>query len=328
MKFHTDQIFNAHISFEERTRQVFDYQFEYCKPYRVFCESLGVTPDSLSSVSDIPFYPIDGFKRTTLRTSLAESVPLIFKSSGTSGMERSVHQVADESVYRRSILEYFSELYHLKESVILAYTPGYAENPHSSLIHMMEVLIEASGDSRSAFLPLNQKLNQAQIDDCDDKQIILFGAAFGLLDLTEISEVRLPESAVVIETGGMKTHRREIPRVELHERLSEGFCLSKDNIHSEYGMAELLSQSYMTDGERFVPPHWMRVFAIDPQNPMQRLPSGETGQLAIIDLANVFSCSFILTEDEGRVEADGSFTVNGRISKATMRGCNFLIDRD
>lgn len=328
MKFHTDQIFNAHISFEERTRKVFEYQFTYCKPYRVFCETLGVTPDSLSGIEDIPFYPIDGFKKTTLRTSLAESASLIFKSSGTSGMERSVHQVADESVYRRSILDYFSEIYHLENSVILAYTPGYAENPHSSLIHMMEVLIDASGDACSTFLPLNEPLKQSQIDECSDKNIILFGAAFGLLDLIEISDASLPESAIVIETGGMKTHRREIPRSELHQRLADGFNVSREHVHSEYGMAELLSQSYMLDGERFVPPHWMRVYAVDPQNPLKRLEAGKTGQLAVIDLANVFSCSFILAEDEGRVEADGSFTVNGRMPKATMRGCNFLIDRD
>lgn len=348
-----ERIFCEETSFEEKARRVFVYQYEYNITYRRYCIALqGVGGDASSdidisshhtskvketilesthkSTDRIPLLPIQGFKEAML-TCLPDSEPeLVFKSSGTSGMNRSTHPVADAGIYRESVLKGFREFYDLDQSAILAYTPGYSENPDSSLVWMLNELIGNSNSQYSRFLPLDKPLVQKDIDDIasSGSQIILFGAAFGLLDLVDSSNVELPGNSIIIETGGMKTHRRQISRMKMHKKLSDGFGIAIDRVHSEYGMAELLSQAYALGGKWFRSVPWMKVTVRDADNPQQSLPPYREGLIGIIDLANVHSCSFVLTGDKGIMDREGRFQVLGRWNPKDLRGCNFLIDED
>lgn len=331
-------IFSDELSFEEKVRQVFEYQFEHNPIYKRYCEALSDTsschPEFGSGSSDareaIPLLPIKVFKDVQLTTRPDQKPNLLFKSSGTSGMQRSVHQVHDSALYEQSLLEGFRHFYELDRSVIWGYTPGYADNPHSSLIYMIQQLIVQDDSGLSRFLPLDQPLDKQQVQQVaqSGKQLIIFGAAFGFLDLLEMEKVKLPSNSIIIETGGMKTHRREIARKELHRRLAKGFGLDSSRIHSEYGMAELLSQAYATGSSWFRTVPWMEVSIRDPENPAERLPAHEEGLIGIIDLANVYSCSFLLTGDKGMMDNQGRFQVLGRWNPKDLRGCNFLIEED
>ncbi|MFW6157622.1 MAG: hypothetical protein ACOC4S_02145, partial [Balneolaceae bacterium] len=158
--------------------------------------------------------------------------------------------------------------------------------------------------------------------------LILFGAAFGLVQLAERHPQELPGRSIIIETGGMKTHRREMTRRAMHQNLAKGFGTSVKQIHSEYGMTELLSQAYATGGAWFQPVPWMRVRIYNPENPLEPLPAGQEGLIGIIDLANVHSCSFLLTGDRGVLGKKGRFKVLGRWNPKDLRGCNFLVEED
>lgn len=337
MRDWSEFIFDNEVPFEEKARAVFKFQFEHNPVYRRFCTALEVTPEKFSTAKDgrleianIPLLPIRAFKDTVVATFEDEKPDLIFKSSGTSDMQRSVHRVRNVSIYDQSILNGFRQFYDLDRSVIWGYTPGYNENPHSSLIYMLQKLIDEDNSSLSRFLPLDEPLNKRAIDEVEkqNKQLILFGAAFGLLDLLEIEEVRLPSNSIVIETGGMKTHRRELPRQKLHQRLSRGFGLDSTRIHSEYGMAELLSQAYATGSEWFKTVPWLQLSIRDPDDPSKILPPYSEGLIAAVDLANVYSCSFLLTGDKGMKDDKGRVRVQGRWNPRDLRGCNFLIEED
>ncbi len=337
MKDWSSLIFSDDKSFEEKARQVFQYQYENNPVYQRFCEALGTNTENISchpeldsGSQEIPLLPIKAFKDAVVTTQPDGEPELIFKSSGTSGMERSVHHVADKSLYNQSILKGFQQFYDLDDTVIWAYTPGYAENPHSSLIYMIQHLIEQDNSGLSRFLPLDEPLNSNAVAEVErqKKQLIIFGAAFGLLDLLELEAVKLPSKSIVIETGGMKTHRREITKKELHKRLASGFGLNGNRIHSEYGMAELLSQAYATGGQWFRTPPWMQVSVHNSDNPAEQLPPHEEGLIGVIDLANVYSCSFLLTGDRGVMDGEGRFKVLGRWNPKDLRGCNFLIEED
>jgi len=316
--------------FSEKAAAVFNYQYQHNAVYRRFCDALNVVKKDNMRLWDIPLLPVKAFKEVDV-TCRPESDPdLTFKSSGTGDMQRSQHHVHDADLYRRSVLDGFRQFYDLDDAVILGYTPGYAENPHSSLIWMINELIKTDAIKKSRFLPLDEPLNQGEIDDIANsgRRIILFGAAFGLLDLIEISDVTLPSNSVVIETGGMKTHKREMSRFQMHEKIAESFGLNITRVHSEYGMCELLSQAYATGGQWFRSVPWMKVSVRDPQNPQIELPPFQKGLLGVMDLANVYSCAFLLTGDRGVMDKDGRFKVLGRWNPKNMRGCNFLIDKD
>lgn len=277
----------------------------------------------------LPLLPIRGFKDARLCVKGRE-IELLFRSSGTGDMERSVHAVADSRLYEESISKTFSKNFDLSDSAILCYTPGYNENPESSLIWMLNYLVEQDSTGLSRFLELGKPIDQAYLDDIvgSNKNVILFGAAFGLLDLLEMDSPKLPTGASIIETGGMKTHRREITKSDLRLQLSDGFGVPLKNIHSEYGMCELLSQAYAIGDEWFTTPHWMKVTIRDPDNPNRICEAGEKGKIGVIDLANIYSCPFILTEDMGIANQTGEFKVLGRWDSDNLRGCNFLIDVD
>ncbi len=325
-------IFNDSLSFTSKALQIFQFQRKNNPVYRRFCEALGVK--EVQSVKDIPLLPIEAFKEAEVLTQPAAfktaKQHLEFRSSGTADMKRSRHIVPNPQVYRTSILEGMNRFYNLDEYVIWAYTPGYSENPNSSLIHMLNVLIERETSGLSRFLELDKPLETEKIEEilASGKKLMLFGAAFGLLDMLEMKSIQLPEDSIILETGGMKTHRREITKAELHQKLADGFGLPKSEVHSEYGMAELLSQAYSQENEWFACVPWMKVSIRNPNNPMEIAAPGEEGLIGIVDLANLYSCAFILTGDKGIQRKDGKFQVLGRWNPENLRGCNFLIDQD
>ena len=333
-------IFSNDIPFQEKVVRVFKYQLEHNAVYKRYCEALGdinachpkLLSGSLDDIAktDIPLLPIRAFKDTELTAEADKEHDLTFKSSGTSNMQRSEHHVFDKALYEQSLLKGFNHFYDLESAVIWGYTPGYAENPHSSLIHMVQKLIEQDESGLSSFLPLGESLSETKVQEVEQsgKKLILFGAAFGLLDLLERKKIELPSNSIVIETGGMKTHRREMSRKELHRKLARGFGLNGSRIHSEYGMAELLSQSYATGGSWFNTVPWVSISIRNPDNPSEVLPPGREGLIGIIDLANVHSCSFLLTGDKGVMDEPGRFKVLGRWNPKDLRGCNFLIEED
>lgn len=323
------QIFNSGISFWDKCLRVYSYQFLHQPVYNRFAGYYFEEGQSPANISEIPLLPIRGFKDTELIVE-GKQPDITFKSSGTGSMKRSRHPVADLDLYKQSVLHGFEKLFNLSSTTILCYTPEYNDNPDSSLLYMLQYLINQDKKGLSRFLPLEQPLRSdllRKIED-QDRTILLFGAAFGLLDLIEAGSCPLPQGSSIIETGGMKTHRREMTKQELRKRLSEGFDVPSSKIHSEYGMCELLSQLYSIGGEWFTAPGWVDVSIRDPQNPFRICSPGMEGKIGIIDLANLYSCPFILTEDRGVADENGRIAVLGRWPAASLRGCNFLIDRD
>ncbi len=326
-------IFDPQISFNEKAISAFRSQFENNPVYQRFCKALGI--QKVKDYSDIPLLPIQAFKEKQIITAENPSEIdfdklIYFQSSGTSGMQKSTHYLLDTDMYKKSVIAGMKHFYELDDYVIWAYTPGYSANPHSSLVWMLNVLIDGDKSGLSRFLPLNEALLQSELDEVisSGKKLMLFGAAFGLLDLLEISEVQIPSDSIVMETGGMKTHRREMTKTQLHQKLSDGYALPKTQIHSEYGMSELLSQAYSLGDEWFECVPWMTVSIRNPENPMETVENGTEGMIGVMDLANINSCSFILTGDKGVMGEDGRFKVLGRWSPQNLRGCNFLIDQD
>ena len=319
------QIFSIsnQAQFEELTLQVFAFQFQNNPVYKRYCEYLQKAPENVHQVMDIPFLPIEFFKSHKVISS--NKVPqAVFESSGTTSENTSKHFVTDLEVYQQSFLKGFTNFYGpVEDYCILALLPSYLEREGSSLIYMVNNLIQQSKHSDSGFYlnnlnDLNQKLIQLQ-----DKGIkcLLVGVSFALLDLAEQFPMDLSHT-IVMETGGMKGRRRELIREELHSILKTAFHVPK--IHSEYGMTELLSQAYSKGDGLFQCPPWMKIIIRDTEDPLGIQPYGKTGGINVIDLANVNSCSFIATQDLGKVHPTGTFEVLGRFDNSDIRGCNLL----
>lgn len=327
---HTPEfIFDQNLSFFDRALQAYHFQFEQNPVYRTFAGHFLKDGESPKTLSDIPLLPIRAFKELDLIVD-GKQAEITFRSSGTGSMQRSRHHVADTDLYGKSIDRGFSEHFNPEASTILCYAPGYSDNPDSSLIWMLNHLVRKDNTGMSRFLPLGQPLTRSELEKTTrcGRSVILFGAAFGLLDLIDAGSDTLLESAHIIETGGMKTHRREMSKTELRNRLSEGLGVPLERIHSEYGMCELLSQMYAIGSEWFTTPHWMHVSVRDPQDPFRICDPGEEGKIGIIDAANIYSCPFLLTEDRGVMNEEGHIAIRGRWNPADLRGCNFLIDQD
>ena len=311
--------------------EVFRYQYDNCPTYRRYAQLLGMSPEGLTDISDIPFLPIRFFKQYDIISS-AEPHPepqKIFYSSSTTGQTPSRHCVLDISLYERSFLGGFRQFYGGPENyVILALLPSYLEREGSSLVYMADRLIKESGRSESGYYLYDHERLYHTLTELGQRgqRTLLLGVAFGLLDFVEKYRIDGPNDSwlTVMETGGMKGRREELSREELHRRLSDGFGLKA--IHSEYGMCELLSQAYSTGDGVFRTPESMRVVIRDINDPFRAAAPGERGIINVIDLANRNSCSFIETEDVGRAWPDGSFTVEGRLKGAERRGCNMLIE--
>ena len=316
-----DDIFliNSDAEFESEALRLFRYQAEYCAPYAEYVRLLGIEPADVHRVENIPMLPIEIFKSHKVYCGESEA-QMVFTSSATTGMTQSRHYVEDLSIYERAFTEAFRQFYgDERECSIYALLPSYLEREGSSLVYMAEKLINASGGG-GFYLRDYEKLLRDMARDDNPK--ILLGVTYALLDLAENYAPKLSDT-VVMETGGMKGERKELPKSELHKILCSAFGVEK--IHSEYGMAELMSQAYSFGDGVFRTPKWMRVLVRDVNNPFARLAAGRRGGLDIIDLANRSSCAFIATQDMGVCYDDGSFRIEGRISQSDIRGCNLLV---
>ncbi len=320
------QIFNISTKeqFEETAVSVFQHQALNCEVYKSFLYHLKVDPSDVSHMALIPYLPIAFFKSHEVKSSDGP-VEVAFFSSGTTGQVQSKHLVTDVSLYEESFNKAFTLFYgDVADSCILALLPSYQEREGSSLIYMVDALIEQSNHMQSGyFLQNNEGLYQTLLSLKQQKQrTILIGVTYALLDFIEIYQLDFPE-LIVMETGGMKGKRKEMVREELHKLLTKGFGVSA--IHSEYGMTELLSQGYSYGEGIFKAPPWMKIVLRDTNDPLSLLKNKQTGGINVIDLANINSCSFIATQDLGKVNPDGSFEVLGRFDNADIRGCNLLV---
>lgn len=309
--------------FEVACLEVFKHQYKNNEVYRLFCELLDRSPSNVVKVEAIPFLPIEFFKSKKLVSSGKPS-QAIFTSSGTTGTATSKHHVTDVRLYEDSFLKAFKQFYgNPGEYTFLALLPSYLERKGSSLIYMVDSLIELSGKKDSGFYldnldELAQKLRSL---DKKGEKVFLIGVSFALLDLVENRSFNL-SNTIVMETGGMKGRRKEMIREELHDVLREGFGV--EQIHSEYGMTELLSQAYSNGHGVFETPPWMKILIRDPEDALTYQPEGKTGGINVIDLANINSCSFIATQDLGR-KKNKKIEILGRFDNSDIRGCNLLL---
>ena len=321
-----DQIFKIkdEKDFKKVALEVFAHQFKNNRVYRSFCDLLYMHPSDVKTIEEIPFLPIAFFKNRKVLSSLDE-IEEVFSSSGTTGTITSKHFVTNINYYRESYLKGFEHFYgDVKDYSILALLPNYLERKGSSLIYMVEALIKKSKHPYSGFY-LNEfdelarklkELNEA------NKKVLLIGVSFALLDLVEKYNFDL-KNTIVMETGGMKGRRKELIRTELHDILQKGFGV--EEIHSEYGMTELLSQAYSKGNGVFNTPPWMKVLIRDTEDALTILPNNKNGGINIIDLANYNSCSFIASQDLGKVFGDNTFEVIGRFDNSDIRGCNLMV---
>lgn len=317
----SDKIFaiSTEEEFSQLALEVFRFQAQRCAPYRQYVELLGVDPTCVSRVEDIPFLPIEFFKLRDVYCGNAEPEK-VFTSSSTTGQTPSRHMMQSLALYEQAFTRAFEQFYGNAEGwSIYGLLPNYLQREGSSLVYMVDRLMARCG-SGGFYLDEYEKLLSDMA--ADPKPKILLGVSYALWDLAEQYAPKL-ENTVVMETGGMKGYREELPKAEFHKILTSAFGVEK--IHSEYGMAELTSQAYSSGDGVFYAPQWMRVLARDVNNPLKMLPQGSRGALNIIDLANLSSCAFIATQDVGRTYEDGAFMVEGRLSGAEVRGCNLLV---
>ena len=310
--------------FEKIALKVFRYQYDNNAVYRQFCDLVNQNKQTVKSLKEIPFLPIQFFKSHEV-VSNSDLPETIFTSSGTTGSINSRHLVTDVKMYEESYRLAFSEFYgNIEDYTVLALLPSYLERQGSSLIHMVEDLIQLSNNPDSGFYLNNydaliEKLMQ---QEQDGKNVLLIGVTFALLDLIEKQNFKL-ENTIIMETGGMKGRRKEMIREELHEILTKGFGVKA--IHSEYGMTELLSQAYSLGNGIFECPSWMQIYIRDTEDALTYISNGKTGGINVIDLANINSCSFIATQDLGKKYDNSSFEVLGRFDNSDIRGCNLMV---
>ncbi|WP_299890389.1 acyl transferase [uncultured Lacinutrix sp.] len=322
----TKDIFNikTEAEFNAMALKVFKFQFDNNLVYRSFCDLLYKHPSDIKHIEDIPFLPIQFFKSHNILSSKG-TITKTFTSSGTTGTTTSKHHITNLSIYEKSFTKAFQRFYgNVEDYVILALLPSYIERDGSSLIYMVDAMIKESKHQDSGFYldNLDELSNTLITLDKNNKKVLLIGVSFALLDLIETHNFNL-NNIIVMETGGMKGRRKEIIREELHNTLKVGF--GTKTIHSEYGMTELLSQAYSKGNGVFNCPNWMRVITRDTEDALTLLPKGKSGGINIIDLANINSCSFIATQDLGRVYSDNSFEIIGRFDTSDIRGCNLMV---
>jgi phenylacetate-coenzyme A ligase PaaK-like adenylate-forming protein len=310
--------------FDKIALKIFRFQYENNGVYREFCNFLKTDVQKVKSIQQIPFLPIQFFKSHSV-VSNTNPIQATFTSSGTTGMSTSKHLVTDVSIYEESYRKGFSQFYgNIEDYAILALLPSYLEREGSSLIHMVDDLIQLSNQPESGFYLHNydeliEKLIQL---DQAGQNVILIGVTYALLDLVEKHSFQL-ENTIIMETGGMKGKRKEMIREELHQKLCEGFGVNA--IHSEYGMTELLSQAYSLGEGIFECPSWMQILVRDTEDALSYVRESKTGGINVIDLANINSCSFIATQDLGKKYTNGSFEILGRFDHSDIRGCNLMV---
>lgn len=323
-----DKIFKVNDQqFEQLAIEMFLFQAKENPIYSQFVSALNIRPSSVQSIAEIPFLPIQTFKTHQVQTTFFEPLGY-FESSGTTQTIQSRHYFRDLAIYRKSFTEGFRLFYgNPEEWVIIGLLPSYLERQNSSLVMMVDELISMSGKPESGFYLDEHDRLASVLTSLEQQQqkTLLIGVAFGLLDFAEKYPMRLHHT-VVMETGGMKGRKKELIRDELHAILRKGFGI--DQVHSEYGMTELFSQAYATSNGLFETPPWMKIMVRQEDDPLQLCAGAGTaitGLINVIDLANIYSCAFIATEDVGRIHWDGRFEVLGRVDNSDIRGCSLLL---
>ncbi|NOT50155.1 MAG: acyl transferase [Chitinophagaceae bacterium] len=310
-------------SIEPLALEIFRFQAENNPVYRDFLQALKVDPSGIDDITRIPFLPVRFFKSHQIKTTLFEP-QAVFESSGTTGSINSKHYVKDLSLYEESFVKGFEEFYGpINKYCIIGLLPSYVERQNSSLVYMVDKLVQLSEHPQSGFYLNEYEQLAAVLQELDKRKqpTFLVGVTFALLDFAEKFSFPL-QHTIVMETGGMKGRRKEMIRPEVHDILKKAFQLS--SVHSEYGMTELLSQAYSKGEGIFNCPPWMKILMRDEEDPFTVNRSG-SGTINIIDLANIYSCSFIATDDVGRLNADGSFEVLGRVDGSDLRGCSLMV---
>lgn len=305
----------------------FMFQYENVEVYRKFVDYLNINPDSITEVEQIPFLPIEMFKNHQV---LNKNTPtdFYFQSSGTTQMTRSKHFISDLKLYEESIYQSFTEFIGLPEDYIfIGLLPNYSENPHSSLIYMIDFLMKKSNKVENGYFLYNHQELLDLLNTLQDKKVLLFGVSFALLDFLDFildnkKVLNSLENLTVIETGGMKGRKEEMTKDQLLVLLQEGYKIQ--SIFSEYSMTELLSQAYSLGNNEYQTPAWMRVLVRNLEDPFSYAEEGKTGAINMIDLANRHSCSFIATQDLGKI-VHQKFQVLGRIDHSDIRGCSLLV---
>lgn len=311
-------------AFDKIALKVFRHQYANNPVYRNFCTHLAKSPENVKSVEAIPFLPIQFFKTHEVLSS-TEPIQETFTSSGTTGMATSRHLVTDISYYEQSFRLAFSQFYgNIEDYAVLALLPSYLEREGSSLIYMVDDLIQRSNNPHSDFYLNNydELITTLETLDASGQNVLLIGVTYALLDMVDMKQFSL-KNTIIMETGGMKGRRREMIREELHQQLCKGFGVSE--IHSEYGMTELLSQAYSLGNGIFECPPWMDILIRDPEDALSYMTDGRNGGINVIDLANINSCSFIATQDLGKKYPNQSFEVLGRFDNSDIRGCNLMV---
>ena len=318
-----NKIFNCtnDATFEKLALEIFDFQMENNLTYAAYA-ALILRGKNPVNINEIPFLPVEFFKTEQIIWQ-GQVIEEIFLSSGTTG-EQSKHLVSNIELYKSSYQKTFQLFYgDITDYCILALLPSYKEREGSSLIYMVDDLIKKSKHPQSNYYLNNYEELATTLKGLENKKqkTILFGVTYALLDLAEVFPQKL-EYIIIMETGGMKGQRKELIKEEIHSILKHSFAT--ENIHSEYGMTELLSQGYSKGNNIFKTPPWMKILTRDVNDPLSII-SNKTGGINVIDLANIYSCPFIATQDLGRTFDDGSFSVLGRFSNADIRGCNLLV---
>lgn len=304
--------------------EIFNFQYHQVEIYHRYCHLLGINTQKITTLHDIPFMPIDFFRSHRV-SPFKEPAELIFSSSGTTGNSTSYHEIPYPHLYEKSFISGFERFYgDIKDYCILALLPSYLERSGSSLVYMANKLITDSGHPHSGFYLHNLDSLADTLKTLKEKgqKTLLLGVTYALLDLASAHPIHFPE-LIIMETGGMKGKRREMVREEVHQILCKAFHCNA--IHSEYGMTELLSQAYSNGNGIYRCPPWMQVMTRDTDDPLSTAPNNTTGGINVIDLANIYSCAFIATQDLGKCYDDGSFEVLGRFDNSLIRGCNLMV---
>lgn len=319
-------IFNHDLNISEKALELFHFQYADNAIYKRYVDALNCDASKVNAIDQIPFLPISFFKQFQIKTTSFEP-QVVFESSGTTGMATSRHMVRDQKIYEESFMTSFGQFYGPVENYcVLGLLPSYLERSSSSLVYMVQHMIQESKHPLSGFYLYNfeELFHTLQQLQATGQKTLLIGVTYALLDFSEAYPLKL-SNTIIMETGGMKGRKKELLRTEVHAQLKQAFGVSE--IHSEYGMTELLSQAYSARDGLFHTPAWMKVVLREEDDPLTIITEAHkqvSGAINIIDLANVYSCCFIATDDVGRLHPDGSFEVLGRIDNSDIRGCSLM----
>ena len=331
--------------FKQKCLETFHFQYNNIEIYRKFVDYLNINPSDIKEVEKIPFLPIEMFKNHTILDQ-NKKTDLFFQSSGTTQMNLSKHWISDEKLYQESIEKSFEQFIGKPEDYIfLGLLPSYLEKQNSSLIYMVDFLMKKSGKPENGYFLYNHEELYKVLKELSkqNKKVILFGVAFALLDFLDFAKtnhqiIESSDQLIIIETGGMKGRKQEMTKDELLAIFHQGFGTEK--IYSEYSMTELLSQAYSLGQNIYESPNWMRILIRNTEDPFSYVEPGRNGAINIIDLANRHSCSFIATQDLGKILTESEifrsasnfkkiisnqFQVLGRIDHSDIRGCSLLV---